>query len=360
MKRFIYFAAIACIALAGCTKNEATVVEGNSDQLISFASPVVGLATKANVGYPNNRPFWVVGRVHSGNYSGWATSQPYMEATCSYSATPNKAYYPSPVYYWPKNDSYKLTFVAYSPAKTSFAGTPTVTFGDTGFAISNYTVIDSYTPNQDLLVSRVTYNQTKPGAGTTAEITDPYKYEGVNIQFEHALSSINFKVKTSDDYSATTEIKLTTITLNKINNVGTFAQNLNLTVNSDVVGPGATFTPTWSSTSGAAEYRPLTGGDITVTDTPAVVGTELILLPQELVASLQTATITYTMQSKIDGTLVGTPIPYTKTINLNNTTTEEWQAKKKYTYTIVIGLDVMYFAPEVIDWTTADAGLLTI
>lgn len=363
MKRLIYIAAVAGLTLVGCTKNEVRVTEGTSDQLITFSSPVVGVATKANVGYQTTDPaFRVYGKMHTGDYNGWSDSgtyviSEYMNTRVEYNDSESPAtWYPTPKSYtWPNNSlgtTYKLSFLAYSPDDL-VPNTNTGAFGVTGVKFEDYVVNED--ANIDLLYSKMTYNQETPGDGTTTS-TVP-EYEGVNIQFQHALSSINFKVKTDVAYAGTT-IKIKEIRLQAVNSKGSFDQGLvtaTLVTGSSVGGNDSAKAWTEASPAVPQEYVPFNGGQ-TVNNSPTAVGTEKILLPQNLSGGSQKVYIKYTTQTGLEA-----EVTTEKTLALKDYTPgEKWEIGKKYTYTIVIGLKKIFFAPEVIDWvgaTTTDIAI---
>lgn len=114
MKKVIYFAVVASVAFASCTKNEVRTVEDNQDRQITFQAVVHKASTKAtgtfadNASYPTTETF--------GTFAYLDVSSTYInnaEVKNTTNATSGDAWTTDPAYYWPKQGS--LTFMSYSP-----------------------------------------------------------------------------------------------------------------------------------------------------------------------------------------------------------------------------------------------------
>jgi hypothetical protein len=178
--------------------------------------------------------------------------------------------------------------------------------------------------------------------------------------FNHILSSIRFMVKTNADYSANAEFKLTGLTIDKAFSKGDFAEGIT------VAAPAASFARTmaWSGQETEADYTVVTGGTQEIvynsgTALPLTGDPDIILLPQSLAhgTGLNDVTVTVNYTVAQNG---GTAIPQTAKITLKNLTTtsggtatavDTWELGKRYTYTIVFGLEEIYFDPAVAAWT---------
>ena len=88
MKKLFFIAAIASAALAGCTKNEVTGLDGQQE--ITFVGPVVGAATKAvpgemPAGYATAESFkvqaWYQEDAVSTTFDPTKTTQVYMDGS---------------------------------------------------------------------------------------------------------------------------------------------------------------------------------------------------------------------------------------------------------------------------------------
>ena len=367
MKKLFFIAAIAGVALASCTKNEVnTPVEKGK---ISFAAPVVSAVTKAPVTgeinptakYPTEEEFNVFAVHHTGEYASAKGTTLYMEdVKVEYGDEDHNYWAPEHVdegvaYYWPENADSYLTFAGYSPSETT--GTIDWTAAN-GFTLSNFTVEDETDDQYDLMFSRRTFDKQESTGGTT--------YSGVDINFEHALSSIVFKAKRAEEYAGTT-IKLYSITILNAYNKGTYVQGLV----DDATNDSAEGYPKWTPTGDETDYV------VYNNTTPANIATgtiydandsDVIVLPQvferkevegeaagandvsiKVVYSIQTATGEEIKQEKIVSLQIGNGGTQFK--DNENNLISAWEIGKRYTYTISFGLDKIYFSPEVEAWT---------
>lgn len=351
MKRFFLIAAMAGAALVSCTKNES--VEPEQQDLITFAEPVTALNTKAvEIGehYPTSQNFSVFAHYYTaaeGGYTTFAGGDLYMDnVTTSYNSAidgwdPKTG---SGVnYYWPKQGT--LTFAAYSPSSVD------ATYDAAGIHFANYVVDTDCTKQIDLLYSERSYNQTKD-----MMVTDE-PYNGVQIKFNHALSSILFTVRTDADYQADKfTIVLKKISIKNVNSKATFNQGL-------VDGNGIVTKPVkdhfgWTDHADKKEYVAYNSAKV-LTTTPVftenikvtnprendVQNTNLILLPQELTD--QQLYIEYEIvNNNVDP---ATTVAQNATFNLNYYGAS-WERGKRYVYNLTFGFDKIYFAPEVTEW----------
>ena len=352
MKKLFFIAAIASAALVSCTKNE-LAPSVTEQQEIAFAAPVVGPQTKAVLGaidaqYDKGESFDVWSIWHEAELSAgaWAGTPYITNVAASYDGGVNGWRLATP-YYWPATGF--LSFVALSP---SIANTTSYAEG-TGFQISEWSQGATEAAIVDLMYSNATLNKKHSQFTYDSELDDDddsgnFKYNGVDIQFNHALSYLVFQVKTVGDYSPT-QFRLNAITLSGIYTTGNFTQN-----------------PTAPATNWAVDeddekigtYKAYTAGTLSFTSTavpvPETDKKEIILLPQTLTASQQTITVDYEIST--DGT---NWISQTKSADIVNGTVSAWEMGKKYTYTISIGVDEIIFDPAVSTWTNADGGTIT-
>ena len=353
MKKSFLLAAFAGILLAGCTSDEQTeVATSRTDNPIVFNSPIVNAQTRAVAGeqpvngkYSTSESFHVYGVWSASDLATWGAATPYMDTDVKYreiSTDIKQNYWASDVtYYWPKVGN--LSFAAYSPAECS----GTKSYGANGLTITDFTV-DATTANQyDLMYSERSLNRTSSsqlGSGVTAT----YK-SGVDIQFKHALSSIKFQAKTSEDYSNTT-IRIKKIEISGTCYKGTFSEQ---------VTDGSTYssTPGWAvinepTANSYIAYEDGTGIIIS-TSAQSVQSNDVILLPQTLPDGAQ-FTITYTIQSQGSNEITQTATQTIKDL------TATWVMGKRYTYTIVFTLHQIFFTPEVSAWEDKTGGDISI
>lgn len=381
MKKLFFIAALAGAALVSCTKNEVAPVVAEQSE-ITFM-PVVGNVTKApvagelGVDYSYAESFIVNAWYQDDNVS--ATFDPtkdvsvYMDKVTAkfkngnvddVSSGTEGAWFPYKdgnhvSYFWPKNGH--LTFSAYSPAETN----GTTAFDKTkGLTITDFSVASAITGQYDLLFSDRTYNK-KSSTATSANST---KYDGVDIKFNHALSSIVVKAKTAADYG-TDAITIKDVKFINVYSKGTFKENLTTGME-----PNSN-SAMWENQSIETEYdlySPTTNISLTDTylelNTSGATNPDCILLPQQFnhtaTSKEVTLVVNYTIKNG-DGTTieqVATFPLHTKAyegdLNDDGDTDDtgedvitSWEMGKRYTYNLTFTLETVYFAPVVDVWT---------
>ena len=356
MKKLFFIAAIASSALVSCTKNDATPVALEKE--ITFATPIVGVQSKAVAGeltdaaYPVSEKFNVYGVWHSGDFAGWESSSLYMDDVVTAYDDSFNGWRPEDRHYWPKNG--KLTFAAYSPSDVKAASH---SYGVNGLTLVGFQVEAESKNHVDVLYSKRSYNKVK---GSTDNVNTPY--DEVDIDFLHALSSIQFTAKTAMNYGST-EIRLKNISINGVYSKADFVENV------DETTPGTyAAAPAWSNHSAynqvTAETSPYvyynnTTGQL-LSDAAWVMNgvanqTDLICLPQTLPTSAKIV-VTYSINPPKDTT---PEVDVTLEADIDDLTTK-WEPGKRYTYNLTIGLDEIYFAPEVAIWTDVNVDGPTI
>ena len=347
MKKFFFLAALASVALASCVKNEPAKVDSQKE--ITFTTPVLAVPTKTQeitgTTYPKTSSFNVFAWYNSGVSFEAASASPYMEnVQVTYNSSIDDddpadtsdgtgAWISDPVYYWPKQGV--LSFDAYSP--NGLVGDVSATAGD-GIMVENHEVRMTLSEQQDFLYATRALNKTTSTGGTNAI------YDGVDIQFKHALAVVKFTAKTAENYSATTTIKIKTIEIQDINDKGTFNQN------------ESSSNPAWSAQTGSNKYVALEKGvfdeSIAINSSSATpVGETVIVLPQNFSASTQKLHIEYFIKTIASGSVA---LLQKADLYFHNTTAladnNKWEIGKRYTYNLSIGLDKIYFAPSVTNW----------
>ncbi len=356
MKKIYILAAIALVAGVSCTK-QVPVTDNSPDVPLSF-NVVTSPNTKTVYGeidasYDTNEQFVV--------YAGW-TAEPYNTTapteffdpaeTCTYDGT--AAWKPAHTYYWPKSGY--LTFEAFSPAAAASKAGHT---WNGGFTFTDFEVPATIATQYDLMYSNRTFDKKRGDFGITDgsyyddETDGTYTYNGVNLMFNHILSSIKFKVKTSADYSGNnTVITLTGLTIKNAYSVGDFTEGIT------TAAPAASFakSPAWSGQETEVNYTIVNGGTQVVASGTAqdLAGDpDIILLPQALGHTTNDVIVTVNYTISQNG---GTPIAQTSNITLkklesSGSAIDAWELGKRYTYTIVFGLEEIYFDPAVTAWT---------
>jgi hypothetical protein len=378
MKKTFIFAAIACVALASCVKNEVVYDNGRdvADAPLVF-NPLASPITKTVYGeipaaYDVNEQFVAFAGWTEGVYDATAPTEffPAAGITCQY-VSGLYTWQPTTTYYWPKSGY--LTFEAYSPAVAStYAGhtwAGGITFTDFAVPATIATQYDLMTSGREFNKKRGDYTITDASHGNAYDDENDatYTYNGVNLLFKHILSSIRFMIKTKADYSANAQFTLTGLTIDKAFSVGDYTEGVT------VAAPAASYaaTPAWSGQKTEADYTVVTGGSQAIvynggTALPLTNDPDIILLPQNLAhgTGLNDVTVTVNYTLAQNG---GAALPQTAKITLKNLTTssgativDEWELGKRYTYTIVFALDEIYFDPAVSDWTDVTMDEYTI
>ncbi|MBR2378242.1 MAG: fimbrillin family protein [Bacteroidaceae bacterium] len=364
MKKLLFWTALASVALTGCVKND---VEPNpslgQDVEITFNQPVVGKITKAtdtnhygeisNATYPTTEQFIVHAWAHEGNFDPDASPAhmvyinqekvEHFDGSSIAAGAPgddgNQTWRINPHYYWPK--THKLTFTAYSPNQIKTYASIDV---KKGIELKDVVIGSDVKNHIDILYSNRVYNQTYP----------EYKYDidndeliGVDIQFHHALASVKVMVKAKENYTSIDKDQITIhrIWFDNVEMQGTFSEGLS-------TGKEPSSTGSWKDLTATSEVD-LNGiaGDVVIDgfyDDAKKYGSTALLIPQALDGNLN---VNYTITNP-DGVF----IEETKTFILANQTSgstliNEWEQSKRYTYTLIFGLNEIYLAPQVDDWT---------
>ena len=356
MKKLFLLAAAALTVFAACTKNEVTPTP---DQKITFSSPVVGSATKTErapmpgemnttTKYFTNEHFSVFALHHTDAYQSWDKGTVYMnDVDCAYSAADN-SWLPELgdgglAYYWPKDPTSYLTFAAYTPTdvKKYIAQGESITYDEDGLTVPSLTLPTNDAKQYDFMYSERTFNKNESTGGTD--------YEGVDINFKHALSQIAFTVASDKDYTNDMTIKVQNITVKNVVKTGTFSEN----ITDGVVYQSV---PAWDleDTNTYDHQVSMVETTVTTTSNSALVNTNNIILLPQPVQGLEIV-VNYTIQHKAADSPV---IAQVATLPIEQTGDTEdkdnWLMGKKYIYNITIGFDKVMFSPEVVDWTVVN------
>ena len=346
MKKTLVFAALASVALVGCTKN--VEVANNDLNEITFDTPVLAPATKADefkgTTFPETADFAVFAWYNASELTGTnvAAGSLYMnDVRVSYDSDKNDdtdgkgAWKPASVYFWPKNGY--LAFDAYSPS--SVAATCDAT---TGIAFSDFVAYTSYDDQIDLLYSTRVINKK-----SSVEETNN-TYDGVNIPFNHALSVVRVFVKASTATDANL-IKVKSVKFMNIKNKGNFSQAVWTPEETDVnlvIGDAADSTSSFAISTAEKQY-----------------GKNHIVLPQVFTGDSAVLEIKYDIlgQGGVE------PLEQVATLNLASQSavgttnhTGSWLMGKRYNYHITFGLNEIYFAPSITDWEDYQVNVPTI
>lgn len=411
MKKVIYFAVVASVAFASCTKNEVRTVEDNQDRQITFQAVVHKASTKALISdnaYPSNGPsFGTFAYFYTTNFSNTAETYIYnAEVSNTTTAENGNAWTTNPAYYWPKQGY--LTFYSYSPYSINGAdpSSPNVTCniaesGNQGIAIVKWDVDANQTV--DVMIADRIDNQRANGTNGG--------WNGVPTIFRHKLAQVvDFKLKTTENYAKINEAGNNTVGskqffVNEIEiyNVkhearfesgnrpgdgtsGTSIGKWSILDGASVKGYSwyqsastdvAEFTSTESSCPKSGKHPNLSSGDYYDIATNGY----LLVMPQDFTGSTLVDTSTYPTGNTPFIKFVYTIRTWwgNEATNPNSYTDEEvivyqtlaaihgstdadpkgWEINKRYTYTIQVGLNQIYWAPSVENWEDTSASSIT-
>lgn len=356
MKKNLFIAAAACVALAACTKNEVKPVE--VEQEITYQT----IDTKAASSFASNRHFTSYAyMLPSGKTwdSKFSEGSAYIaDADIYYHDTaPNYEWKAANTYYWPKQGS--LTFFAWSTYTTSKASLTDATVSCTqakGIQVNKFDITKN--KNVDFLVAEVA--KDKKANETQHEDGSSHTWaKGVPTVFKHALSKLVFKVVTvkgGTPYSYTSDKVTFTVKSIKLKGV-----NNNLAYSQDWQSGNTASKHTWTDPATAVEIDipVFTGSKVasnTETELSLGSGDYSIVIPQSFDDD-DVLEIIYEIKTEF---ISGSPVTETVTINdkkLSEVYTAKWEPGKEYTLTIKLGIDEVLWDPTLDDWavgTTVD------
>ena len=379
MKHTQLILAAALVALAGCSKENIDLTGQNSlDNEIGFTA-VTRKATKANdaiqeggaLNHDNTFQVWGW-QSQAGDFSEFAddaASNFMSNLTISWCKGPqnrdeawrNSAHY----YYWPYTG--KISFLAVHPSTVAPSTTgwdatndkPQATFADYTIAAGNKTV--------DLMLA------TNEGSR---------RADALPMVFSHALSQIQFRARTNEDYHNDVTFTLNSVTLNNIDLSGDLAYGWVSTPAQGETPAFEGFKFNWTDNAAQTQSWPYyaTSKEVAyaASDSEAAFyGDANVMIPQAANADDPattnaiegtTITINYTMEQTGSAAITGTvtvAAPWTK-VKEGDTTYNEaqavaaWEPGKKYVYTLNFKLNEINFAPEVTDWIEVDMSTISI
>lgn len=435
MKKIYILAVIALVAGVSCTKQVPNTTL-NKDVAVSFSPISQRVGTKANV-YGEQNATYTAGDPTFESFAAWAYYTGAASATTNpqtnSSASAGSAFFgtssagvqcdhvaavggagtdywaPTTTYYWPRAGY--LHFHAMSPAAFG-TGTLAHNWGN-GISITGYvapvytdataTGVTADASQIDLMYSdfifdqqRASYTQTGDNVGTYDDEADAkYAHDGVNITFRHALSLVQFKVKTATDYASGTHrhrFFVRKIEVLNAYNTGNFTENRKNDLSNgynavaemtgkigftsdNADGAQTPFWDTFSNEVTLTPYDVTAGAAKTGTEATSIlsdqVGATLIALPQALahVPNKVQVQVTFDYQFSADGgsnwtdalnqtitvDLSGAKGTYDKTgTPTANYVVNNWLINHKYIYTLQFKLDPIIFDPAVEAFVTVD------
>ena len=356
MKKVLFFALAAGVALVACTKNEVKPV--NVDQEITYQT----ISTKGGASAMNEANHFISYAYFLEKDKKWDAdnkdASEYINAAEIYHHDQPNCWKAKDTYYWPKQGS--LTFFAWSTNNAS----PSVSAWDTNnespslisCSIANGIEVSSYditaNKNVDFLVAEIVKDQTQ----NTTQVDGKTWAKGVPTVFKHTLSKLAFQVQTvngsgdAKDYT-NESIKFTvnSITLKSVKNKRAYAQTWSKDASDPVPSPSG---HVWSDIEGTTVHIdvPVFHGTENVTkDAKTLQKTDYeIVIPQEFETddSLE-------IQYDITTSYATTPVVehVTQTVKLSDVYPSGWEVNKSYTLLIKLSVNEIYWAPTVEEWT---------
>lgn len=295
MKKMMFLAAAAVVALSGCVKSESVDLGGKQAIAFEAFNEVSARGPIEGTDYPDGGEFKVFA-IHS------SASTAYFEPTTFADGNDDGEWSGTPARYWPTFGT--LDFAAYHPA--SLPGDATYGTG----VINKVEVI--LTDNNKADQDDVMFSNLVNDAVCTSHAPQ-------TIVFNHALAQIEVHVVTTESGL----FEVTNLTLNNTIQDGTLT-----------VTPAATSTADWT-TKGTAD------NDMAIVSTATAVPTSATEIASVLVVPGAQTSL------DLQYTIGGTPMTH-PTIDLSGN--GSWEMGKKYIYTISFGAHEITFTPEVVDW----------
>lgn len=346
MKTYQLILATALVALASCNKEEVINTDVNLESNEIGFNVVNRKATKANdaiisgTTYAHDNSFnvwgWQSPAADFSEFAENAASNFMSNLTISWTggrlsrdeAWRNEANY----YYWPFTG--KISFLAIHPSTVAPSTTgwdatndkPKATVADYTISAANKTV--------DLMFA------TNEGSR---------RVDALPMVFSHALSQIQFRARTNEDYSADVTFKLNSVTIN------------NIDLSGDLAYANSAFS--WDDNDAQTESWPYYATTATVayaaTDADAAFyGDANVMIPQAANVYVAdplnegtTLTINYTMEQTGSAAITG---------NVTVRAAQVWEAGKRYIYTLNFKLNEILFEPTVTDWVDVDVTTINI
>lgn len=353
MKKVLFFALAAGVALAACTKNEVRPVE--VDQEITYQT----ISTKGAPSAMNEANHFISYAYFLEKDKKWDAdnkdASEYINAAEIYHHDQPNCWKAKDTYYWPKQGS--LTFFAWSTNNASPSLTPkkpTCSI-EKGIEVSSYDITAN--KNVDFLVAEIVKDKTH----NTTQVDGKTWAEGVPTVFKHTLSKLAFQIQTVDnsgnakDYtSEKIKFNVKSITLKSVKNKLAYAQTW---------GTGAAASGhVWSDIEGTTEHISVPvftdSKDVTSNATPLKKGANdyEIVIPQTFDNSPSTVDLLEIMYD-ITTSYTTTPVVehVTQRVKLSDVYPSGWEVNKLYTLLIKLSVNEIYWAPTVEEWEKVNA-----
>ena len=331
MKKVLFLASLAAIAMTSCTSESNEYVGDNTPKEIAFR-PVAQKATRGAYSVITTT-FPVDNTMEVKAYQTQPSAGAYFDK-CTFSKGGSSTWVGNK--YWPLYEA-KINFFAVSGYGVDAAD---ITIAD---ALASATV--QYKTSEN--TSSTNYSAATQsdimyafGRGSVTKSGNAFVASSVSMPFKHALALVDFQVKGA---SAT---EVSAITVNSITLKGaTYNGTLTLTnTNAGTVSDEVTTTVSWAAGSTVAEVAvPGIAASTTITADYARIGNGLMVIPG-------TGFTSFVINYSMNGTAYN--FEYTPDTAVSTTT-----ANNKYTYQITFTLNEIQISPTVAEWSNTNTGV---
>ena len=367
MKKLLYIAIAALVALTACTKVD--MEEYNPDRKVTFQVASYAQQTKANSSiWSEFTSFTAKAFLHAEGYTNGAPQDffgtagqlitPYT-STGAAATTGNVSYWgPSHDYYWPKGDSH-INFIAWHDNR----GVAPATATETSLSWTNYTVQDS----DNLVYADEAWHYNLNTTNNNLYANDPVA-EGVPMLFHHALAQVAFQAKiksglASDGFTHT--VTITNFSLSGIHTTGSLSLTNSDPANDVTPVTGATtraWTGSWVPSAATTSFSDAGSHTLSTTATPLVA--MRAVLPQNVSDNADMVlTLSYTISTAYgDNSSIVENVTITKRLIQLVPTITDWLMGHKITYTIEFDptTDSIQFKPTLVSWDNTGGGGVTL
>ena len=374
MKKRILILLAAAVTLAGCVKSAPGPDKGRKEP-VYFNVPVVS-PTRTDPGVSNSEVGQNYDTREHFNVFALDQDRPFAELTpqlkaryymhdleCAYDSSVD-GWVPVTQYFWPpfSDGRFYLSFQAFSPTVAEEDMDALSHDWTDGFTFSGFSP-RAAGQQYDLLYTDIHKDKQRanytPDPGYPYDDTSANPWQGIDLNFRHALTSIAFKIRANVDENALQTVRLQSIRVVQAWDKATFAQNLSGSA------------PAWTPDADATEtsyyaYRntgaPTAGVQLTANDYTAP--NVLLLIPQALD---HTSTGHHVrIEVSYSRTTGGSTTVSTDTIDLvtgnensyyqyrdesdNLVDIDSWKTGYRYTYHFTINLFKIFVDPSVDPW----------
>lgn len=301
---------LSTLTLCACTSEEESVISSSEPPQTIEISTYVGQSTRAidKTAFESGDVIGLYACQTTGDYENIFTAG-FMDNVAVTKGESGWTY--SPITTWPADDNEHLSFTAFCPRITT--GTATT---------YPFTVNTDPAQQTDPLwctIRDASINDRNGKAinGSETDASFEPTSGALNLKFKHMLAKVRVKVKLNGSYPGITAV-LNSLSVTNVYSSGTF------TIASDL--SNGSWSTSGSTTSFILHSPSATA--MAVTNEAALVGDDLLMIPQSVRSAGISLQYTHTVSSG-----------ETKTIDKFVSLPEKWEVNKTYNYTVNLSLD---------------------